>query len=154
MTTTAPNPQFPARHGTDDSIKASLNLLEAMLDNAADRMFDADFFDEVGTELRRLHARMRIHHAAEYAGAAPAIADLVPPELSEEWNRLRAEHPVFLVQLDRLIRCVDSMADRTLEDKEVFFLRGRELIAMLRRHEAEEDRLFYLAVWHETGGES
>ncbi len=41
-----------------------------------------------------------------------------------------------------------------LEDKEVFVLRGRELLAMLRRHEAEEDRLFYLAVWRDTGGES
>lgn len=153
MTTTAPNPQHPTRPRTDDSIKASLGLLEVMLDHAADRMFDADFFEELGTELRRLHARMRIHHAAEYAGSAPT-ADLVPPELSEEWNRLRAEHPIFLGQLDRLIRSVDSMADRTLEDKEVFLLRGRELIAMLRRHEAEEDRLFYLAVWHETGGES
>jgi hypothetical protein len=46
------------------------------------------------------------------------------------------------------------MVDRTLEDKEVFVLRGRELLAMLRRHEAEEDRLFYLAVWRDTGGES
>jgi hypothetical protein len=28
------------------------------------------------------------------------------------------------------------------------------LIAVLRRHEAEEDRLFYLAFWHDTGGEA
>ena len=56
--------------------------------------------------------------------------------------------------LDRLIRPVDSMADRPLEDKEVFLLRVRELISMIRRHCAEEDRLFYLAVWHDTGGES
>ena len=76
------------------------------------------------------------------------------PELAEEVKRLREEHPIILGKLDRMIRLVDSMPDRTLEDKEVFFLRGNELIALLRRHEAEEDRLFHLAVWRDTGGES
>ena len=61
---------------------------------------------------------------------------------------------MILAKLDRLVRDVDSMADRTLEDKEVFFLRGLELIALLRRHEAEEDRIFYLSLWRDTGGES
>ncbi|MFQ5592255.1 MAG: hypothetical protein ACE5HE_13920 [Phycisphaerae bacterium] len=154
MTTTASDSPFRAEQNTDDSIKASLSLLESMLDEAADHLFDADYFEEIGRELRRLHARIRMHHAADYVGASPDDPNALPPELSEELNRLRAEHPLFLGQLDRLVRSVDAMADRSLEDKEVFILRARELIAMLRRHEAEEDRLFYLAVWRDTGGES
>jgi hypothetical protein len=55
--------------------------------------------------------------------------------------------------LDWLTRRVDAIADSTLEDKDVFLLRTRELIAVLRRHVAEEDRLFYLSVWRDTGGE-
>jgi len=154
MTTAASDSPFRTGPQTDDSIKASLGMLEDMLDHAVDHLFDADYFEEVGRELRRLHARIRMHHAADYADSKTDDPTLVPPELTGELTRLRAEHRVFLGQLDRLIRSVGSMADRSLEDKEVFTLRGRELIATLRRHEAEEDRLFYLAVWRETGGES
>ena len=139
---------------TDDSIRSSLSLLEAMLDRAPDHMFDTGYFEEVGRELRRLHARIRIHHSADYAHAGGGGADNMAPELLGELKRLRAEHPAILGQLDRLVRSMSSMADRTLEDKEVFVLRGRELIAVLRRHEAEEDRIFYLSVWRDTGGES
>lgn len=154
MTTTAFDSPFRTGSQTDDSIKASLGMLEEMLDHAVDHLFDAEYFDEIGRELRRLHARIRMHHAADYADSAADDSTLLPPELTGELKRLRAEHPVLLGHLDRLIRSVESMADRSLEDKEVFILRGRELIATLRRHEAEEDRLFYLAVWRETGGES
>ncbi len=154
MTTTASDSPFRTGPQTDDSIKASLGMLEDMLDHAVEHLFDADYFEEMGRELRRLHARIRMHHAADFADSAADDSTLLPPELTGELKRLRAEHPVILGQLDRLIRSVESMADRSLEDKEVFILRGRELIATLRRHEAEEDRLFYLAVWRETGGES
>ena len=43
---------------------------------------------------------------------------------------------------------------RDFEDKEVFVMRIRELIAVLRRREAEEDRLLYFAIWRDHGGES
>ncbi len=153
MTITASDSRRP-RQSTDDSIRASLGLLEEMLDQAPDHMFDADYFRARRQELRRLHARIRVHHAVDYFGARHEAPNLVPPELSNDLSRLRAEHPAILGQLDRLIRSVDSMADQSIEDKEVFLLRGRELIAVLRRHEAEEDRLVYLSVWRETGGES
>ena len=71
-----------------------------------------------------------------------------------EQARLRTEHSTILGMLDRIIRSTDALGDQTVEDKDVFFLRVRELLATVRRHEAEEDRLFYLAVWRETGGES
>lgn len=137
----------------DDSILASLAIVEEFLNESAERMFDPEFFEQIGRELRRLHARLRIHHGADQLAATQADAE-VPPELAEELSRLRAEHSVIIGILDRLIRQVDSVGDRSLEAKEVFILRGRELIACLRRHEAEEDRLLYLSVWCDTGGES
>ncbi len=60
----------------------------------------------------------------------------------------------MLGALDRLIRASESMAFHALEDQDVFFLRVREVIALIRRHEAEKDRLLDLAIWRETGGES
>ena len=166
MTTFAADNLFRAEDRTrtrpngDDSIKASLHVLEAMLDEAAagratgDQMFDSGYFDTIGAELRRLHARLRIHHAAGLNASPDNPAGPLPPELSEDQDRLRAEHPRILGQLDRLVRSVDTMADRPLEDKEVFVMRIRELIAILRRREAEEDRLLYFAIWQDTGGES
>lgn len=153
MTTSVPESQSKNMRPPDDSIQASLALLEEFLNESAARMFDPDGFDLIGQELRRLHARLRIHHGADQLDAARVDAD-VPPELAEELHRLRAEHSVIIGILDRLIRQVDSVGDRSLESKEVFVLRGRELIAFLRRHEAEEDRLLYLSVWCDTGGES
>lgn len=154
MTTSIPESQFKSmRPLCDDSISASLAVVEKFFNESADRMFDPDFFEQIGRELRRLHARLRIHHGADQLDAAQADAD-VPPELAEELSRLRAEHSVIIGILDRLIRQVESVGDRSLEAKEVFILRGRELIAFLRRHEAEEDRLLYLSVWCDTGGES
>ena len=141
----------------DTSITASLRLLEEMLDEGSDRMVETEYFDTFGTELRRLHARIRIHDAVEppqggNGGFDPSSAP--PPELVEEMNQLRGEHPMIIGLLDRLIRSAELMADRPVEDKDVFVMRARELIAVLRRHLAEEDRLFYLAVWRDTGGES
>lgn len=154
MTATVPDYIFSEDRGTADSIKGSLDVLETMFQEVAEHAFDAEFFERLGEELRRLHARIRMHHAADFVQADSDAVNSLPPEFSGDMSRLRDEHAHFLGALDRLIRRVDSMADQTLEDKEVFVLRGKELIAMLRRHEAEEDRLFYLAVWRDTGGES
>lgn len=137
----------------NDSVKSSLTQIETLLDGAADRLFDAKYFLQLDEELRLLHARLRTYHSVDRFHEDDGKTG-VAPELAEEVKRLREERPVIIGQLDRLIRCTESMVDRTLEDKDVFVLRGRELIARLRRHEAEEDRLFYLSVWHDTGGES
>ncbi|MFQ5494657.1 MAG: hypothetical protein ACE5EX_04685 [Phycisphaerae bacterium] len=150
MTTTAQNPQS-RQDPTKDTTEASLAALETLFDRAAGDMLDSEIFEAIEAELRRLHARIRIHHSADQI---LANQDQFGPELAEELNRLRSEHPTIIGLLDRLIRLAESIPDRTLEDKEVFILRGREVIAFLRRHEAEEDRLFYLSVWRETGGES
>ena len=154
MTATVPNSTFDHRSSDDKSITASIDALDVMFEEMSDHLFDADFFKSLGAEFRRLHARLRAHHAAAYVQPDADPSSAMPPEQAEELSRLRLEHSEFLGRLDRLVRCSDSMAEQTLEDKDVFLLRGRELIASLRRHEAEEDRLFYLAVWRDTGGES
>lgn len=136
----------------DDSIQASLDALEGQFERAALAGFENASSEPLAAELRQLHARMRIHHAADELSPELKAAQ-VAPELSGELERLRSEHAVIFGVLDRLIQGIDSIAQQTLEDKEVFVLRGRELLAFMRRHEAEEDRLFYHSVWRDTGGE-
>lgn len=151
MTTATPESRTRTATDLDRSVKPILNNLQTLIDDAPKRQVESDYFEELAIELRSLHARIRIHHAVGHLGCE-ATAD-PSPELMDEVQRLANEHPIILGMLDRLIRCVDSMADRTLEDKEVFFLRGQEVIALVRRHEAEEDRIFYLSIWRDTGGE-
>ncbi len=160
MTATAPESKsYRPRDGrvrsdvAEDSIDPCLDALDALLEDGLDRLFDADYFEAFGVRLRRLHAQVRQHYASGELNAAQPDVE-VPPEFSSDLEGLRSEHSRMIGMLDRLIRPVDSMADRPLEDKEVFLLRVRELISMIRRHCAEEDRLFYLAVWRDTGGES
>ena len=125
-----------------------------MLAEATDGRSEGSYFEPLGRELKQVHARVRAHHAADYLEASGSPAPVIPPELVEEWKRLRGEHTHLFGQLDGLIRHVDSMADRPVEDRDVFFLRVRELIAVLRRHEAEEDRILDIALYRDTGGES
>ena len=139
---------------SDATIRASLERLTGMLQGEVENSaFDAADFERICDELRRLHARIRMHHAAicvESGGAGEPL----PPELAGERERLVSEYTAILGLLDVIIRSGDAISDRQIEDKDVFILRVHELAAILRRHMAEEDRLFYLAVWREVGGES
>ncbi len=152
MTAAAPESQARSISSGEDSIKSSLNILEVLLTEGSRQTCAPELFEDLERELRCLHARLRVHHAADQLTSQQF--DELPPELTEDAKRLQNEHPTILGKLDRMIRSVDSMPDRSLEEKEVFFLRGNELVALLRRHQAEEDRLFHLAVWRDTGGES
>ncbi len=152
MTTT--QPESASVRVSQVSMTNALSAIEGILDGMPERMFDHDFYEELDAELHRFHARLRTHHAVEaYHAGGESIAQ-ISPEYADQIARLRSEHSVILGILDRLIRCVESMCDQPLEDKEVFAMRTRELIAVVRRHEAEEDRLFYLSLWRDTGGES
>ena len=140
--------------GSDDSISTSLAIVEEMLEVGSDGMIGPDYFAEMDAALRRLHVRIRAQHASAQLDATNQWVGQASPQFAEDFVRLRSEHPMLLGKLDRLIRATEAMADRPLEDKEVFVMRVRELIAIIRRHEAEEDRLFYLSIWRDTGGES
>ncbi len=136
---------------TDQTIKSSLGQLENIL---AIQGTGEAYFETLADALHKLHALVRIHHAADiFAGPQSGTLNM-PPQCTQDLDRLRAEHSDILGKLDRLVIVVDSMSDQADEDQEVFFCRLRELIAIVRRHEAEEDRLFTLALWHDTGGES
>lgn len=137
----------------DDTLKESIASLNELVNVDAERLVDDEFFGDVADELSVLHARFRTHAATDMFGAVREASNGFPPELTYDLERLGSEHQDILGQLDWLARRVESIAQRTLEDKDVFILRSRELIAVLNRHIAEEDRLFYLALWRDTGGE-
>ncbi|MFQ5590663.1 MAG: hypothetical protein ACE5HE_05840 [Phycisphaerae bacterium] len=137
-----------------NSTRAAIAAVEQMLDKASDHLFDEEYYKALRGELRTLHARIRTQHGSDAISAGDFGGGPVPPELTGDYDRLRKEHSAMLGSLDRILRCVDSLVDLPLEDKDVCFTRIRELIALLRRHEAEENRLCYLAVWRDVGGES
>lgn len=141
------------RPSLDESTKYALQHLEELLVTAPDRSSDAAYFTTLSNEFRYLHARIRAHHAADCL-EFPSGPRVLPAELTQEWDRLREEHTPILGMLDWLIRHVESITDQATEDKDVFILRVKELIAVLRRHDAEEDRLYAIALWRDTGGES
>jgi len=151
---TATHPESDRLYAAQESMSDALNALESVIERMPDSMFQSSYFDDLGAQLRQLHVRLRSHHAVEaYHAGGDSIAQIAP-EYADQIARLHAEHSVILGMLDRLIRSVETVADQPLEDKEVFAMRARELIAVVGRHEAEEDRLFYLSLWRDTGGES
>ena len=135
-----------------NTIRESLSALESILQQASEWPPPGQQVNRLAEELRVLHARVRTQHAAGVLSSAGPSAESLPPQYVTEFNRLQSEHSHILGMLDRLLRSVDTLADSAFEDSEVFMARARELIAVLRRHEAEDDRLFYLAVWRDTGG--
>lgn len=153
MTAATSNVQIGLRSTPDESIKHALGHLEELLVVAPECSPEAAYFATLANEFTSLHARIRAHHAADCL-QTPSGPRVLPAELTQDWDRLHEEHSRLLGMLDWLIRHVDSIADQTTEDKDVFILRVKELIAVLRRHDAEEDRLFAIALWKDTGGES
>jgi hypothetical protein len=153
MSTIQSNPTTAYGPTPDMAIKDSLQVLDDALENTAAYSRGATFFELVDKELRRLHAHIRAHHASVCLQSPISGKDL-PDEVHNEWTRLRDEHPRILGQLDWLIRHIELVADHPLENHDPFVLRLRELIAVLRRHDAEEERVYTIALWHDTGGES
>ena len=153
----APSPMESAvadARSPNETVRASLERIEELaLAVEPEDIFEPDRFAALCDELRQLHARIRMHHAAGFLAGTGAM-EALPPELADERNRLAAEHMPMLGQLDRILRTSDSIVDRSLEDREVFVLCVRELFAVVRRHIAEGGRLFYLAIWRDVGGES
>lgn len=135
------------------TIITGVDCIEQHLDDAAGQMPTPEFCANLSEALTVLHAALRAHDAADIimgADASPKIS----PQYADDMARLRAEHSVLLGTIDRLIRTSEAIPQQPLEDKDVYLMRMRELVAIVRRHQAEEDRLFYLSVWQETGGES
>ena len=153
MTLTLADQKVFTPRSPDALIKTSLERMDNLLVTLSVPMY-AGGCRRLGEEMRQLHARFRAHDVACQLGPdAGSVAVEVRPELASELRRIRSEHPHMMGLLDWLIRYVDSIPDQSEEDQEVFLLRVREVIAVFRRHEAEEDRVFYRSTWEETGGE-
>ncbi len=133
------------------SIKLILDQLEELLSIQG---ADTAYYESLAEALHKLHALVRVHHATDMLSGPQPDSPGLPPQCTQDLLRLRHEHTDILGKLDRLVSVVNSMADQADEDQDVFLFRIRELIAIVRRHEAEEDRIFALALWHDTGGES
>lgn len=143
-----------ARADTALGISESLAKVEAIIGDERAPTLDDDVYQRLLCGLQVVHAQMRIHHGIGL-DAPESVADrLNAPELSSEEQRLGAEHKPLIGLLDRLIREAESMADRSAEDQLVFTFRVREMVGIIRRHDAEDRRLLHLAVWRDTGGES
>ncbi len=154
MTNLTPSHSAEQRQTGDDTIKSSLAAIEILVQEGSWQTFDIAGFEAVEEALRHLHAKIRVHHAVDALCGTQVDGEACRPELADDQARLAREHTTILGMLDRIIRAAGTMADRTLEDREVFFARIREMIAIVRRHEAEEDRIIHLSMWRDMGGES
>ncbi len=135
------------------TIITGVDCIEQLLDDAAGQMPTPEFCENLSEALGVLHAALRAHDAADVILGSD-VTTKISPQYADDMVRLRAEHSMLLGTIDRLIRASEAMPEQPLEDKDVYLMRMRELVAIIRRHQAEEDRLFYLSVWQETGGES
>jgi len=143
----------PSSTAPDSTIPDALHRIEEFITDRPGLALDALKCDRLGDELRHLHACVRAHHAAGFLVGTGGPQPDIPPELTGESQRLRNEHPHLIGLVDWLTRHVDAVSDQSPEDREIFDLRLRECVAVLRRHEAEEERLLQLALWNVTGGE-
>jgi hypothetical protein len=151
---TATSGKTPAANSANSSpLESALGPLERLLESTWREDFGGAGMEELAERLRGLHALLRRHEAAQQLFTAQRIGE-ASPQHADELRRLLGEHTALIGMLDRLVRQLESVPSQSLEDKEVFYLRGRELFAVLRRHGAEEDRLFFSSLWQETGGES
>lgn len=108
--------------------------------------------ENLNSYLTTLHARFRQHAGQDWAHDDEEKG-LVSPDLSGPAERLRDEHALIITRLDLLIREVDLLDGWTDEERDVYYLKIQELIALLRRHEAEENLITYRSTWYDTGGE-
>ncbi len=140
-----------------NSTKQSMDKIEALLEETANEGLEQYMFDGFDEGLKVLHAQVRLHHSIDCLSSACSASSKedtpIPPRFAEDVNRLHNEHTTILGMLDRLVRSAGAIADQPIEDKEVFVMKVRELVAVIRRHEAEEDRILYLALWGDIGGE-
>ena len=94
MTTAAPESRTPSDGTKDRSVKSALNILQTLFADAPRRQLEPEFFEELATELRGLHAQIRIHHTVGHI----ATDEKTPssPEFQDEFNRLAEEHSTML----------------------------------------------------------
>lgn len=98
------------------------------------------------------HARLRRHHAA---GTLSVETEGINGAMSSDPRsaRLCAEHSTMLGMLGRLCEQCYAVSSLSADEQELFVLSVLELVAIFRRHKAEEDLLYYQKIWRDIGGE-
>ena len=132
-----------------ESCLTTVAELEALLDHPTED--GPAWLARVRDVLPRMAEALGAHFASEEEGPLFRALPQEFPHLADRLHRLRAEHAPLLQQ-------VSAMEERAegLEDPETYDLRelsGRLqlLVAVLRRHEAEEDEAVLSAYWQEAG---
>lgn len=135
-------------------IRAYLGELDEMLSVAArTTTLEVEFFAHLVQRLKSVHAILRARQAQNYLGEPLERFEVDAPALACIAERLRSENSVLIGRLDSLIHTGESVSDHAPEDQQVFFLRVREFSAIMRRHDGEEERMFAVALWRDTGGD-
>lgn len=146
----------PARshRSNDRTIRTLIERVDELVPITPDMLVDEERLAEMRYHLTQLHASLRMAHAASCLSGQDVASTELSPELNDQREQLSSEKLVLIGMLDRILRTSESILDQIPEDIDVFILRVSEMLAILRRHMAEEDRLICLSVWHDTGGES
>jgi len=115
---------------------------------------DPESLKHMRSVLSALHAQVRVLHAGGCLQKSQAGIDALPPEQARDWTRLSNECFAILGLIDRVLQCTASVLQYGEAEEELLLLRVREIVAIVKRHIAEEENLLYRAVWQDVGGES
>lgn len=141
----------------DALVKAStgelLSMIEQGLDHAPQSFETRSSAKQFKRLLDALHAKLRRHHAAGALSMDPSDGPRSLGATDCRVLRLNAEHSTMLGMLGHLCAECYAVSGQPPDEQELFILRARELIAVFRRHKAEEDLLYYQTVWRDVGGE-
>lgn len=123
--------------------------VEACLDRRPDE--PAQWLAKLRETLESLKFGLQQHFQGEESG--PLFADLVEthPRLSGQLDKLVGEHSQMLVEIEGAIGRADALTSPEPFELREFNARIQMLIAMIRRHEAEENELVLRAYWRESG---
>ncbi len=141
----------------DALVKASTGELLAMIEQGLDHAPQSFETRSSAKQFKRLldalHAKLRRHHAAGALSLDPSAGPQSLGATDCRVLRLNAEHSTMLGILGHLCAECYAMSGLSPDEQELFILRARELVAVFRRHKAEEDSLYYHTVWRDVGGE-
>jgi len=115
---------------------------------------DPESLKQMRSVLFALHAQVRVLHAAGCLQKSQAGTDALPPEHARDWTRLSNECFAILGLIDRVLQSTESVLQYGEAEEELLLLRVCEVVAIVKRHVAEEENLLYRAVWQDVGGES
>lgn len=123
--------------------------LEACLDRPPEPR--DSWLESVRVGLKRLRGPLEEHFRDEVEGWMYREMPLRRPRFAPALERLEAEHPGILADLDRVARRAEGLSNPEIHQIRELAGRLQLLTARLRRHEAEENEILVAASVEETG---